>query len=68
MKPEIELMLLDINMPVMDGLTFLTELRQRHLPVRAIIVSSYGDMANIRTAMNRGATTAYNGKRLLSGE
>jgi adenylate cyclase len=54
-EPDIVLMLLDINMPVMDGLTLLAELRQRQSPVRAIIVSAYGDMANIRTAMNRGA-------------
>ena len=54
-EPDIELMLLDINMPVMDGLTLLSELRARQSPVRAIIVSAYGDMANIRTAMNRGA-------------
>jgi adenylate cyclase len=54
-EPDIELMLLDINMPVMDGLTLLLELRTRRLPVRAIIVSAYGDMINIRTAMNRGA-------------
>ena len=53
--PDIELLLLDINMPVMDGLTLLAELRARQSPVRAIIVSAYGDMANIRTAMNRGA-------------
>ena len=53
--PEIELLLLDINMPVMDGLTLLSELQHRQIPVRAIIVSAYGDMANIRTAMNRGA-------------
>src|SRR5438477_8398062 len=54
-EPDIELMLLDINMPVMDGLTLLAELRKRQSPVRAVIVSAYGDMANIRTAMNRGA-------------
>src|SRR5438094_3313370 len=54
-EPDIELMLLDINMPVMDGLTLLAELRTRQSPARAIIVSAYGDMANIRTAMNRGA-------------
>ncbi|MGH7094921.1 MAG: adenylate/guanylate cyclase domain-containing protein, partial [Stellaceae bacterium] len=54
-EPDIELLLLDINMPVMDGLTLLGELRQRQLAVRAIIVSAYGDMTNIRTAMNRGA-------------
>jgi len=54
-EPDVELLLLDINMPVMDGLTLLSELRARQSPVRAIIVSAYGDMANIRTAMNRGA-------------
>ena len=54
-EPDIELLLLDINMPVMDGLTLLAHLRERRSPVRAIIVSAYGDMANIRTAMNRGA-------------
>ena len=40
-EPEIELMLLDINMPVMDGLTLLSVLQQRQLPVRAVIVSAY---------------------------
>jgi adenylate cyclase len=54
-EPDIGLLLLDINMPVMDGLTLLSELRQRQLPARAVIVSAYGDMQNIRTAMNRGA-------------
>ncbi len=54
-EPDIELLLLDINMPVMDGLTLLAELRLRQSRVRAVIVSAYGDMANIRTAMNRGA-------------
>jgi len=54
-EPDIELLLLDINMPVMDGLTLLAELRARQSPARAIIVSAYGDMPNLRTAMNRGA-------------
>jgi adenylate cyclase len=54
-EPDIELMLLDINMPVMDGLTLLNELRERQSPVRTIMVSAYGDMTNLRTAMNRGA-------------
>ena len=54
-EPDVDLMLLDINMPVMDGLTLLARLREQQSPVRAIIVSAYGDMANLRTAMNRGA-------------
>ena len=54
-EPDIELLLLDINMPVMDGLTLLARLREQRSAVRAIIVSAYGDMTNLRTAMNRGA-------------
>jgi adenylate cyclase len=54
-EPDIELMLVDINMPVMDGLTLLARLRDQRSAVRAIIVSAYGDMSNLRTAMNRGA-------------
>lgn len=53
---EIELILTDINMPRMDGLTLLTKLREMNHPVlKAVIVSAYGDMDNIRVAMNRGA-------------
>jgi adenylate cyclase len=54
-EPDIDLMLLDINMPVMDGLTLLARLREQRSEVRTIIVSAYGDMPNLRTAMNRGA-------------
>ncbi len=54
--PAIELILSDINMPEMDGLTLLTKIKEMENPLhRAIIVSAYGDMENIRTAMNRGA-------------
>jgi len=42
-------------MPVMDGLTLLTKLSEANPVVKAIMVSAYGDMQNIRTAMNRGA-------------
>jgi len=54
-EPDIDLLLLDINMPVMDGLTLLAVLRERRIEVRTIMVSAYGDMQNLRTAMNRGA-------------
>lgn len=52
---EVELIMTDINMPRMDGLTLLNELKQVKPRVRAVVVSAYGDMRNIRTAMNRGA-------------
>ncbi len=53
--PEIAMVLSDINMPVMDGLALLKQLSETKPDIRAVIVSAYGDMDNIRTAMNRGA-------------
>jgi signal transduction histidine kinase/AraC-like DNA-binding protein len=54
-EPAIDLILLDINMPEIDGLTLLNELPALNPMLRAVMVSAYGDMENIRTAMNRGA-------------
>lgn len=51
----VDVVLTDINMPVMDGLTLLLRLRESHPLLRSVIVSAYGDMPNIRTALNRGA-------------
>ena len=55
MDPQIDLVLADINMPEMDGLTLLVKLNDINPVLRAVIISAYGDMANIRAAMNRGA-------------
>jgi sigma-B regulation protein RsbU (phosphoserine phosphatase) len=52
---DIDMILTDINMPEMDGLTLLEELLKLPTLTKAVVVSAYGDMNNIRTAMNRGA-------------
>ena len=53
--PDLDIVLSDINMPVMDGLTLLSRLPEANPIIKAVVVSAYGDMQNIRTAMNRGA-------------
>lgn len=53
--PDIAILLSDINMPEMDGLTLLAKLPEAAPLTRAVMVSAYGDMDNIRLAMNRGA-------------
>ena len=53
--PDVDVVLSDINMPEMDGLTLLTKLNEQNGLLKSVIVSAYGDMDNIRTAMNRGA-------------
>ncbi len=52
---DFDMVVTDINMPRMDGLTLLGKLQQQANKFSTVIVSAYGDMANIRTAMNRGA-------------
>ena len=52
---DVDVVLSDINMPEMDGLTLLTKLAEQNGLLKSVIVSAYGDMDNIRTAMNRGA-------------
>ncbi|MBF9222928.1 adenylate/guanylate cyclase domain-containing protein [Hymenobacter ruricola] len=53
--PDTDVILSDINMPVMDGLTLLTHTHAQHPAMKTVIVSAYGDLGNLRTAMNRGA-------------
>ncbi len=54
-NPDVSIVLSDINMPGLDGLTLLNKLTEINPVVKTIMVSAYRDMSNIRTAMNRGA-------------
>src|ERR1700732_2100110 len=51
---DVDLVITDINMPKMDGLSLLQKLQEEE-KLSTVVVSAYGDMSNIRTAMNRGA-------------
>lgn len=53
--PDIDILLSDINMPEMDGLTLLSRISESSPMLKTVMVSAYGDMDNIRVAMNRGA-------------
>src|SRR5213082_794730 len=53
--PHVDMVVSDINMPRMDGLSLLAKLQEADDKKSTVIVSAYGDMSNIRTAMNRGA-------------
>ena len=55
LNDDVDIVLSDINMPEMDGLTLLSKINEQNTLLKAVIVSAYGDMENIRTAMNRGA-------------
>ncbi len=54
-NPDVDIVLSDINMPRMDGLTLLERLAELDRDLKTVMVSAYGDMGNIRVAMNRGA-------------
>lgn len=52
---QIDMVMTDINMPEMDGLTLIGEMRELYPRVKTVVISAYNDMSNIRAAMNHGA-------------
>ena len=54
-NPDIALVLTDLNMPEMDGLTLLDRIHELNRPLKTVVVTAYSDVGNIRAAMNRGA-------------
>lgn len=55
LRPDLEIALTDINMPGMDGITFLRHAGEANPQLKVVMVTAYSDMSNIREAMNRGA-------------
>ena len=54
-NPSIDMIITDINMPNMDGLSLLGRVSVINPNIKSVVISAYSDMRNIRTAMNRGA-------------
>ena len=51
-----DLVLLDLSMPLMDGLTCLAQLRQRFPEIKVVILSAYSDPERIQAALRAGAS------------
>ncbi len=56
MKDKIDLILLDIGMPFMDGLEVLSEIRQKEKDLPVILCSGYGKDEPIRNALKNSST------------
>ena len=54
-RPELIVILSDINMPGMDGLTLLHVIRERWPDLPVMMVTAYGDEERRRRASERGA-------------
>ncbi len=52
---DIDIAVFDIRMPEMDGLTFLNQIKQDYQEIEIIMMTGYGDMTSVITAMRYGA-------------
>lgn len=50
-----KLVLMDVHMPGMDGLTCLDHIRKNHPSIKVVLISASGDSAQIQAALRRGA-------------
>jgi DNA-binding NarL/FixJ family response regulator len=64
------LMLLDLALPGIDGLSYLRTLRRRYPAMPVVILSAYDDAHTVKKAMNGGAagfvSKSYSSERLLT--
>jgi CheY-like chemotaxis protein len=54
-RPELIVVLSDINMPGMDGLGLLRKVKEQHADLAVIMVTAYGDDERRQTARKYGA-------------
>jgi CheY-like chemotaxis protein len=54
-NPEGYLILSDINMPIMNGIELLKELKSRYPKLKVIMITAYGDEQNFNLAKKHGA-------------
>mgnify|MGYP001618427908 CR=1 FL=1 len=47
---------MDLQMPFMDGLTCLKNIRAEGLPVRVLVISAFGDSQSLRSAVEAAQT------------
>jgi DNA-binding NarL/FixJ family response regulator len=52
---EIDILLLDLNVPGLNGFEVMDEIRRRHLPIKIIVITMYDDPTMIKKAKEAGA-------------